>query len=80
MEGGRVSRSFGIGVVSHGYGWLCGGRDRGGGWHACVTKPEVVGCMSVDTGELREFEVNTLMTPDHTALQVNTLLTPDHID
>ena len=26
-------------VVSHGYGWLGEGRDVGGQWYACRTKP-----------------------------------------
>ena len=35
MEGGRVSHSWCMVVVSHGYGGL----DGGGGWYACGTKP-----------------------------------------
>ena len=27
-----------MGVVSHGYGGLGGGRDVGGGWYACRVK------------------------------------------
>ena len=34
MEGGRVSHSWCIGVVSHGCGGLVGDRERGGGEHA----------------------------------------------
>ena len=26
-------------VIIHGYGWFGGGRDGGGGWYACGTKP-----------------------------------------
>ena len=29
-----------MGVVSLRYGWLCGGRDGGRGWCACLTMPE----------------------------------------
>ena len=39
MEGERVSHSWYMGVVSHGDGGLIGGRDGGGAWHACGTKP-----------------------------------------
>ena len=31
-----------MGVVSHGYGELGGGRDGSGGWYACGEKPGVV--------------------------------------
>ena len=39
VEGGRVSHSWCMCVVSDSYGRLGGGRDGGGGWHACGTKP-----------------------------------------
>ena len=39
MEGGQVSHSWSMGVVSRRYGGLGGGRDGGGGWLACGTKP-----------------------------------------
>ena len=29
-------------VVSHGYGSFGGGRDGGGGWYACRTKPSAL--------------------------------------
>ena len=45
VEGGRVSRSWCMGIVSDGYGGLGGSMDGGGGWYACGTKPgELVAC------------------------------------
>ena len=44
VEGGRVSHSWCMGVVSHGYGRLGGGSDGGGGWYACWIKLGVVTC------------------------------------
>ena len=38
VEGGRVSHSWCMGVVTHGYGVLGGGSDGVGGWYACGTK------------------------------------------
>ena len=32
MEGGQITQSLCMGVVSHGYGGLGGDRDGGGGW------------------------------------------------
>ena len=56
-------------VVSHDYSGFGGGRDGGGGLYACGTKPtdcpNVGRCQS--TSQVRS---DTLMTPDHTALQV----------
>ena len=47
-EGGRVSHSLCLCVVSHGYGGLGGGRDGGGGWYACRTKPRgLVACQEM---------------------------------
>ena len=34
VEGERISHSWCMCVVIHGYGWLGVGRDGGGGWHA----------------------------------------------
>ena len=51
-------------VVSHGYGGSGGGRD-GGGMHAGQSQG---GWWNV--GEYPECQVETLMTPDHTAVQV----------
>ena len=55
----------------HGYGGMGGGREGGfgGGWYACEKKTGV-GCMSVVAGALPECEVDTVMTPNHTAFQV----------
>ena len=39
MEDGRVNHSWCMGVVSNGNGELGCGRDEGGGWQACRTKP-----------------------------------------
>ena len=39
MEGGRVSHSWWMCVVSHCYGGFGVGRDDGDGWYACGTKP-----------------------------------------
>ena len=30
-------------IVSHSYGWKGGGRDGGGDWYACRTRPGGVG-------------------------------------
>ena len=58
VEGGRVSHSWCMVVVSHGYGGLGGGRDGGGGWYACGT------CrMSGDAGALPVCEVIHLWLP-----------------
>ena len=70
FEGGRVSHNWTMRVISHGYGGLNGGRVGGGGWHACGMKPGGVGRESGDAGALPEYEVKTLVTPDHTAIQV----------
>ena len=62
-------------VVSHGHGGLGGGRDGGGGWYACGTKTrerrKTRGL--IERRQMPEhFRVrgDTLMTPDHTAVQV----------
>ena len=71
MEGGPVNHCWCIGVVSHSYGVLGGGKDGGGGgWQACWTKPGGVGRMSGDVSALPECDVKTLMKPDHTAFKV----------
>ena len=57
-------------VASHDYGGLGGGRDGGGGWCACGTKPGWVDRMSGEAGALPKCEEGTHITPDHTALQV----------
>ena len=44
-------------VVSHGYGGLCGGRDGGGGWYACGTKPRGFCRMPGDAGAFPKCEV-----------------------
>ena len=72
VEGGRVSHSWCLCIVNHGYGGLGGGRDGCGGWYVCGTKPGGVRCMSGVAGALPECEVKKLMTPDHTAIQVRT--------
>ena len=46
-----------MGVVRNGYGGLGYGRDGGGGWYACGTKPGVVGRMSGNAGALPQCEV-----------------------
>ena len=38
VEGARVSNCWSMGVVTHGYGGLGGGRYLGGGLYACGTK------------------------------------------
>ena len=43
MDGGRVSHSWCMGVVSHGYGGLGVGKNGGGGWYVCETKPTGLG-------------------------------------
>ena len=56
VDGGQVSHNWCMCVVSHGYGGFGCGRDVGGGWYACWTKP--CGLSRVgDAGELRECEV-----------------------
>ena len=67
MEGGRVNHSKCMCVVSHGYYGLGGGRDGGGGLHACGTKPWVA-CQEMPEHFLCVSDI--LMTPDHTAIQV----------
>ena len=48
VEGGQVSHSWWMRVVSHGYGGLGGDRDGGGGWYACGTKPRgLVACLEM---------------------------------
>ena len=37
VAGGRVSHSWCMCLVSHGYGGLGGHMDVGGGWYACGT-------------------------------------------
>ena len=56
VEGGRVSHSWCMCVVDHGYDGLGGGMDGGGGWYACGTKPGVRR-MSGYARELLECEV-----------------------
>ena len=51
-----------MGVASDGYGGLSLGRDGGGGWYACGTKPGG-GHMSGDVGARPEYKVKTLMSP-----------------
>ena len=69
VEGGRVSHSLCMCVVSRGYGGLGGGRDGGGGWYACGTTSggwSYVGkCLS--TSRVRS---DTLMILDHATVQV----------
>ena len=36
VRGGRDSHSWCMCVVGHGYGWLGGGWDGGGGWHVYI--------------------------------------------
>ena len=50
-------------AISHSYGWLGGGRDGGGGWYVCRTKPGGIGRMSGDARALPECKVKTLITP-----------------
>ena len=38
VEGGRLSHSWCVCVVGHGYGGLVAGREGGGGCYACETK------------------------------------------
>ena len=45
VEGGHDSRIWCMCVVSNGYGGFGGGRDGGGRWYACRTKPRgLVAC------------------------------------
>ena len=53
-----------MGVVSHRYGQMVGGRE------VCGTKSGGVGHLSGDAEAIPECEVKTLMTPDHTAYHV----------
>ena len=39
VEGGQDGHRWYMCVIGHGYGGLGGGRDGGGGWYACKTKP-----------------------------------------
>ena len=39
VEGGQVRHSWCVCVAGRGCGGLGGGRDGGGGWHACGRKP-----------------------------------------
>ena len=57
VESGRVSHSWCRCVVSHGYGGLGGGRDGGGGWYVCDTKPRFAVRMSRDAGAFTDWEV-----------------------
>ena len=61
MEGGRVIHSWCMGAVSHSYGWFGEGRDGGGGWQACRTKPGGDDCRSGDVVALSACELKTLM-------------------
>ena len=54
VEGGRVSHSWCMCVVSHGYGGFGGGRDGGGGLYACGTKHKGAGRISGNAGALSE--------------------------
>ena len=56
VEGRRVSHSWCMCVVGHGYGGMGVGRDGGGGWFACGTK-QGGGRMSRDAGAHSECEV-----------------------
>ena len=48
VEGGRVSHSWWVCVVSHGYGGLDGGRDGDGGLYAFWTKSgRLVACLEM---------------------------------
>ena len=55
VVGGRVYRSWYMGVVSHGYGEFGGARDGGDGWYAFWTKPG--GSHVWDAGALPDCEV-----------------------
>ena len=70
MEGGRVSHSWCMRVVRHVYGGLCGGQ---GWWWWTLSmqgKANWVGRMSGDAGAFPDCDVNTLITPDHIAVQM----------
>ena len=56
VEGELVSESRCMCVVGHGYCGMTGGRDGGGGWYACGTKPGV-GRMSGDAGVFPIYEM-----------------------
>ena len=48
VKGGRVSHSWCMCVISHGYGGFGGGRGGGVGWYACGTKPRgLVACLEM---------------------------------
>ena len=47
VEGGRVSHSWCMCVVGHGYGEFGWGSDEGGRWYACVTMPVLVACQEM---------------------------------
>ena len=69
-EGGRVSHSWCMCVVDHGYGGLGWGKDGGGGLYACRKKANGDDRMLGDTGALPECEVKIQMTPHHTVFQI----------
>ena len=48
---GTGDRSWCMGIIAM-VSWV--GRDGGGGWHACGTKPGAIGHMSGDAGALPE--------------------------
>ena len=56
VEGGRVSHSLCMCIVSHVYGRFDGGRDGGGGWYAFGKRPGVCH-MSGDAGTFPKCEV-----------------------
>ena len=66
VEGRRVSYSWCVCVVSHGYGVL------GAGINGVVDagQNKGLGRMSGDSGAHTECQVKTLMTPDHSAVKV----------
>ena len=66
VDDGRVNHSWCMGVISHGYGGLGGGRVGGGDRQACGTKTEAVGRLSAEDGVIPDFKVKILMMPDHT--------------
>ena len=69
VEGVRVSHSWSICVVNHGYSGLDGDMDGYGGWHVCGTKPRAL----VECREMPDqFRMpgDTPMTPDHNTVLV----------
>ena len=69
VEGGRVNHSWCMCVHDHGYDGLGEGKDGGGGWYACGTKPrgrKHIGRYQ-STSRVRG---DTLITPDHIAFHV----------